>query len=153
MKAPSTQVFIVFIALLLTVLNFMVLGALWQHFMIICFDFWYKAFNIYPMFEQTKLELLLVNLFPIIIAVLLIQCKIEGLWRSVIFFFFSYVTVLSATLIGNVLSLMLWGKNGISPLLPSELRTAPFPFYWLTFVTMGLSLYWFFAKKFTHLKK
>jgi hypothetical protein len=153
MKAPSTQVFIVFTALVLTALNFLFLGALWQHFMIICFDFWYKAFDIYPMFEQTKWELLLLNLFPIIVAVFLIQWKTEGLWRTVIFFFFAYVTVFAATLIGNVLSLMLWGKNGMSPLLPSELRTAPFPFYWLTFVIMGLSLYWFFAKKFIHLKK
>jgi hypothetical protein len=147
MNIRNSRIIYVSVALVLTALNFLFLGSLWQHLMIICFDFWYKVFNIYPMFQQTQLELFLMNLFPIIVAVFLMRWKIKGVWRGLIFFIFAYATVLAATLLGNVMSLVLWGRNGINPLLPIELRAAPFPFYWLTFLLMGILFYWIFAKK------
>lgn len=147
MKTPSTQIFIILTAIVLTALNFMFLGALWQYFMIYTFDLWYKIFKIYPIFEQTRTEMFIMNLFPIVVSLFLMKWKIKRVSKVLLAFLFAYVSVFLATFLGNVFSLFLWGRNGLSPLFPDELRTAPFPFYWLVFVLLGLMLYWFLEKK------
>ncbi len=147
MKAPSTQIFIVLTALVLTAFNFIFLGALWQYFMIYTFDLWYKIFEIHPVFEQTRTEMLIINLFPIVVAVFLLKWRIKSILAGLISFFYAYIAVFVATFLGSMFSVFLFGRSGISPLLPDELRTAPFSFYWLVFVILGLLMYLFMTKK------
>lgn len=138
MKASSAQIFIVLTALVLTSLNFIFFSALWQYFMINTFDLWYKIFNTYPIFEQTMIEIFFINLFPIVVAVFLLKCRVKSILEVMISFCYAYMAVLVATFLGSVFSVFLFGRRGIDPLLPYELRKAPFPFYWLLFVALGI---------------
>lgn len=141
MKTPSTQIFIVLTALVLTALNFMWLGALWQLFMIYTFDLWYKIFKIYPIFEQTRTELFIINLFPIVVAAFLLKWRVKSILEVMISFCYAYTAVFVATFLGSVFSVFLFGRRGIDPLLPDELRTAPFPFYWLVIAALGIVVF------------
>jgi hypothetical protein len=141
MKALSTQIFIAFTALVLTAVNFIFFGALWQYFMIHAFDFWYKVFKIYPIFEQTRTEMFIINLFPIVVAVFLLKWRIKRSFEGMISFCYAYFSVFVATLLGSFFSIFLFGRIGIDPLLPDEFRSAPFPFYWLVFVVLGIAVF------------
>lgn len=147
MKASSTQIFIVLTALVLTALNFMFLGALWQYFMIYTFDLWYKIFNIYPFFEQTMTEIFIINLFPIVVAVFFLKWRVKSILEVMISFCYAYMAVFVTTFLGSMFSVLLFGRRGIDPLLPDELRTAPFPFYWLVFVALGIVVFLMLIKR------
>lgn len=146
-KIQGIHIIYLVTALVLTALNFIFLGVLWQHFTIYTFDLWHKTFKIFPIFEQTRTEMFIMNLFPMVVSLFLMKWKIKRVSKVLLAFLFAYVSVFLATFLGNFFSLFLWGRNGLSPLFPDELRTAPFPFYWLVFVLLGLMLYWFLEKK------
>ena len=87
-------------------------------------------------------EIFIINLFLIVVAVFLLKWRVKSILEVMISFCYAYTAVFVATFLGSVFSVFLFGRRGIDPLLPEEIRTEPFSLYWLCFVVVGILLFW-----------